>query len=312
MDEIDYSIILPVYNEKSVLNSMYDELSKNMIDITDSYEIIFVNDSSSDLSLEVLKDLNRKDKHVKIVNMSRRFGHQVSLLAGINLAKGKAVIMMDSDLQHPPEIIWKLIEKWKEGYDIVYTIRKDTENIGYFDKISSLLFYKISNILTETKLPYGAADFRLIDSKVACALRNIKEKHVFMRGLVSWIGFRQIGIEYIAKPRAAGESKYGLKKRLKFASDGITSFSSVPLKISLYIGFIVAFGSFTYGMIILYLKIFTNTIIDTGWTSLMLTILFIGGIQLMGLGIIGEYISLIYDETRSRPLYLIKELIGFS
>ncbi len=311
MDEIEYSIILPVYNEQSTLNNMYAELTKNMTAISNSYEVIFVNDSSSDSSLEILKDLNRKDKHVKIINMSRRFGHQASLSAGIDLARGKAVIMMDSDLQHPPEMIGKLIDKWKEGYEIVYTVRKDTENIGFFDKITSLLFYKISNILTETKLPYGAADFRLIDSKVADALKNIKEKHRFMRGLISWVGFRQIGVEYIAKPRMAGESKYTLKKRLRFASEGITSFSSIPLKISLYIGFIVAFGSFTYGIIILYLKIFTNMIIETGWTSLILTLLFMGGIQLIALGIIGEYISLIYDEARSRPLYLIKELIGF-
>jgi len=304
-----YSVVVPVFNEEEVLGEFYKRLVSVMESVQESYEIIFVNDGSKDKSLEIIKELHSKDKNVKIINLSRNFGHQIAITAGMDYSLGEAVIIIDADLQDPPELIAKFIKKWKEGFEVVYGTREKREGESIFKKITASIFYRILEKITDIRIPVDTGDFRLIDRKVVDSLKKIREKSRFMRGLTSWTGFNQVGVLYQREKRFAGHTKYSLKKMLKFAFDAVFSFSNFPLKIAGFFGFLVAGLSFFYLIYILVLKIFANTLIE-GWASLIAVVLFLGGVQLICLGIIGEYIGRISEEVKKRPLYIIKEIIN--
>ena len=309
-DKIYLSIIIPVFNEEESLSELYRRLTKVMEDFGDTYEIIFVNDGCQDNSLQVMLKLQEQDKCVKVIDFSRNFGHQIAITAGMDYASGSAVICLDADLQHPPELIPELVAEWREGNDIVYTIRQETEGETFFKKLTSKFFYMLINKIANVKISSNAADFRLLDRKVVEDFRSIRERGRFVRGLVNWVGYKQIGVTYKAEPRFAGQSKYSFGKMLRFAFDAITAFSSFPLQLSVYLGFVVSFLSFLYVMYIFCETLYFKHTVP-GWSSIMVIVLFLGGVQLITIGIIGEYISRIYEEVKERPLYLVRRFIGF-
>lgn len=299
------SIVIPAYNESGNIETITEKL-KDELKGKEEFEIIFVDDGSTDQTLAEIKTIMKTEKFVEVISFSRNFGHQKALKAGLDHAKGDCVISMDADLQHPPEVLHKLIDKWREGYDVVYTIREDTQDIGFVKRITSRCFYKIINFISDVDIPFGAADFRLLDRKVVNELKQFKEKWLFIRGIVSWLGFKQVGIEYRVQPRHAGNSKYSILKMIAFAIQGITSFSILPLRISTILGVLFSFGSFLYALYALYIKFFTNEFIQ-GWTSILISVLFLGGIQLICIGMIGEYLGKMFIETKERPNYVITE-----
>ena len=304
------SIIMPVFNEQEALPQLYRRVSEVMKCVNMPFELIFVNDGSTDKSLEIALGLCQEDKNVKVLELSRNFGHQVALMAGLDYAKGDAVITMDADLQHPPELIPELIKKWREGYDVVYTCRQRTADTGPLKNITSHLFYTIVNHLSEVDIPPGAADFRLLDRKVVEAFRTLGERALFHRGLVSWVGYRQTAIHYEARERYGGKSKYSFLRMLRFAADGITSFSSIPLYVSAFIGMLISAVSFVYAAFAIYAWLFTDRVVE-GWTSVIVAVLFLGGIHLITLGIQGAYLGRIYNEVKGRPRYLVRRTYGF-
>ncbi|UQZ83954.1 hypothetical protein SK3146_03166 [Paenibacillus konkukensis] len=299
------SVVIPCYNEEEVIAETFFRLNKVMNSISNEYrnELIFINDGSKDKTLEILRAIQSQNNNVKVVELSRNFGHQIAVSAGIDFSNGDAVILIDADLQDPPEMIIDFIDKWKRGFDVVYAVRKSRKGETWFKKATASLFYKTLKKVVDIDIPLNTGDFRLMDKKVVHVLKQLKEKHRFIRGLVSWVGFKQIGIEYDRAERFAGETKYPLKKMIKFSIDAITSFSFVPLKIAGFLGLssaAIGFFGIAYSIV---LKLLNVTI--PGWSSLMIVILFLGGMQLFILGIIGEYIGRIYDETRNRPLYVL-------
>ncbi|MGD0886012.1 MAG: glycosyltransferase family 2 protein [Thermodesulfovibrionales bacterium] len=299
------SIVIPAYNEAGNVSVLVHKL-KEQFQEKDNCEIIFVDDGSMDSTLEEIKKVADGEKTVKFISFSRNFGHQKALKAGLDHAQGDCVISMDADMQHPPEMLCKLLEKWREGYDVVYTIRKDSEDTGFMKKVTSAFFYRLMNKISDVNIPLGAADFRLLDKKVVSELRKFNENWLFIRGAVSWLGFKQIGIEYIVQKRHAGKSKYSIARMIAFAVQGITSFSILPLRISMVIGFFFSCFSFLYAIHALYEKMFLHAAI-LGWTSILMSILFLGGVQLFFLGVIGEYLGKMFIETKKRPPYVIKE-----
>lgn len=300
------SVVIPAFNEETNIKILAEKVVEQLKAFKDDYEIIFVDDGSSDGTTDKVKELREQDSHIKLIALSRNFGHQKALKAGIDYATGDCVICMDADMQHPPEFIPQLIEKWREGYEVVYTIRKETKGAGIFKKITSKFFYWLINKLTEVDIKEGAADFRLMDKKVVDELKRINENFLFIRGLVSWIGFKQIGIDYIAAPRYSGVSKYSVRKMLKFAWDGITSFSILPLHFAVNAGAIISALSFLYAVYVLAIKLFTDKAVP-GWTSLLISVLFLGGIQLLCIGIVGEYLGKMFVESKRRQVYIVKE-----
>lgn len=304
-----YSIVIPIYNEQENLEELYKSLSKVIEQISLEYEIIFIDDGSIDRSYEILKELSFKDKNVKAIRFSRNFGHQIALTAGMDFAAGDCVITMDGDLQHPPELIPEMLDKWKKGCEIVYTIRKETEDANFIKNSTSKFFYFLINKLGDINLQPSAADFKLLDKKVVTQLCTMRERDRMLRGMIDWLGFKNCGIEYKAPKRFAGKTKYNFKKMMLFAIDGITSFSSIPLRLSALLGFIVSFLSFIYIIYVLYIKLFTDETVS-GWASILFSVLFIGGIQLITIGIIGEYIGRIYTEIKNRPLYVVTEKLN--
>ena len=308
-DKKTLSIILPCYNEAEniihIKNKILEQIDKLQMD----YELIFIDDGSTDGTKEILNKLHKKNKKLKAISFSKNFGHQAAIIAGVQYAKGDAVIMMDADLQHPPELIPKIINEWKKGYDIVNTIRKKgKENI--FKRITSNGFYKTMNLISKTKMPVGAADFRLMDRKVVNAFKNIGETNLFVRGVINWVGFSSTYIKYKPNKRHAGKTKYSLKKMIALAFDGITSFSTAPLQMATLLGLIVSAFSFLYFVYAIYIRLFTTQAL-TGWTSVIMSVLFLGGIQLISIGILGEYISKIFYEVKRRPRFIIDKKTGF-
>jgi dolichol-phosphate mannosyltransferase len=298
------SVVVPAFNEEG--NIM--ELTEKLVDILgdyDGYEILFVDDGSRDNTLAILKGLHEKNNRIHYIALARNFGHQNALKAGIDHAFGDCVITMDADLQHPPELVPQLIEKWLEGYDVVYTIRKNDPG-SFFKRKTSGVFYRLMNWLSDIHLPRGAADFRLLDRAVVDVLKDLKEYYLFFRGMTAWVGFRQYGIEYIPEKRFSGETKYSTKRMLGFALTGITSFSLKPLRLSVLLGVSLAFLAFVYGVYAILMKFFSHQAVP-GWASVLVSVLFIGGIQLVVLGIIGEYIGKLFMESKHRPHYLVKE-----
>lgn len=299
------SIVVPCYNEEGNIEVIYQRINTSIPD--KELEFIFVDDNSSDKSLAIIEALAKHDKAVRFVSFSRNFGHQNALRAGLEYATGDCVISMDADLQHPPDLLPSMIKKWEEGHDVVYTVRKDVENVSLLKKQTSLLFYKLLNCFSEVAIEQGAADFRLIDRRVVNILINdITEYHLFFRGLISWVGFKQTRIEYIPQKRFSGRTKYTLKKMLNLATNGITSFSVKPLKFAVVLGLMISLLSVFYGIYVLYLHFFTDQTIQ-GWSSVILSVLFIGGVNMILLGIIGEYIGKLFIQSKNRPYYLIKK-----
>ncbi len=304
--EIVYSVVVPVFNEEEVVLESYKRLKTVMDGLGEPYEIIFVNDGSKDRTAYIINEICETDKNVKLIDFSRNFGHQIAITAGMDYSSGKAVVVIDADLQDPPELIPRMAEKWKEGYDVVYGKRIQRKGETFFKKFTAKLFYRFLRTMTEVDIPVDTGDFRLIDRKVCDALKSINERNRYVRGLISWLGFKQIGVEFVRDKRFAGETKYPLKKMMKFAFDAITSFSYKPLKLASYTGLLLSFFSFIYLLVVLYQKLFTDKTIQ-GWASTMAVSLFFNGIVLIMLGIIGEYIGRIYDEAKGRPLYIVRQ-----
>lgn len=310
-DSVQYSIVVPLYNEELVIHETYKRLKQVMDSARESYEIVFVNDGSRDKTAEMAGGICKIDPNVKLLNFSRNFGHQIAITAGMDYACGDAVIVIDADLQDPPEVIPQMIAKWKEGYEVVYGHRTERKGETAFKKLSATLFYRVLRSLTDVDIPVDTGDFRLLDRKVIEALKMLPEKNRYVRGMVSWVGFRQIGVEYIRDERYAGETKYPFRKMLKFAINGITSFSYKPLRFATYAGCLVSMLSFIYLFYVLYERIFVPSSTFPGWASLTVISLFFNGIVLILLGIMGEYIGRIYDEAKSRPLYILANREGF-
>lgn len=305
---VRYSIVIPVYNEEAVIHETYRRL-QNVMDTTgEAYELLFVNDGSLDSTAEILREFSTGDECVKLIDFSRNFGHQVAITAGMDYAQGDAVVVIDADLQDPPELILKMIAKWKEGYEVVYAKRIARKGETWFKKTTAQMFYRVLRASTEIDIPVDTGDFRLIDRKVCDEMKRLPEKNRFVRGLVSWVGFRQTAIEYVRDERLAGETKYPLKKMIKLCLDGITSFSYKPLKMAGYAGFLLSAAGFLYMLTVFYERLFTDKVVP-GWSSLMIIQLFFSGFTLIMLGSVGEYIGRIYDESKGRPLYIVRDVI---
>lgn len=303
------SIVIPVLNEAENIPLLLDQLNSATKKLPYSFEFIFIDDGSKDSTYHILQSAQKKDARVKALSFSRNFGHQAALTAGLNYAQGSAVITMDGDLQHPPSLIPALLERWRSGNDIVFTIREETADESFLKKLTSRLFYRIINSFSDTQVQPFAADFRLLDRKVVDSLKTIEERDRFLRGLISWVGFSSAGVNYKADARIAGTSKYTTKKMIRLALDGIISFSAAPLHLVTYMGIIVSFFSFLYGAYSVYAYFFTDRTIP-GWTSILVAVLFLGGAQLISIGVLGEYLIRVYNESKGRPLYIIKDSLG--
>ncbi|MDH4469103.1 MAG: glycosyltransferase family 2 protein [Bacteriovoracaceae bacterium] len=307
------SVICPVFNEEKMISLFYEKL-KNTLDTLDTrydWQIIFVLDKSSDRSLEELEKIAAQNSKVQILSLSSRFGHQMSLVAGIDHVNTDVIIMMDSDLQHPPELIPNMLLTFENGYDIVYTIRNVPQNKSFINRMGSQYFYKILNLISEIKLSSGEADFRLISRRVAEIFRHqIRERNQFLRGLFQWVGFNKVGIHYDALPRAIGESKYNWARIFTFALSGITSFSKRPLQYAIVSGLLFSLLGLIF-IVIVIANYFMDRSIPSGWSTLSILICVFGGIQLFFLGILGEYIGAIFDEVKGRPLYIVERKINF-
>lgn len=308
---IDLSVIIPVFNEQEVLSELFERLRNTLEGIKVNYEIIFIDDGSTDNSLKILRDFYLKDKRFKAISFSRNFGHQIAVSAGLDLAFGKAVVIIDADLQDPPEVIPDLIKKWKEGYQVVYTIRKKRKE-NLFKRAAYKVYYQILRKLADIDIPLDSGDFCLMDKRVVKLIRSLPERTRFIRGLRSWVGFRQIGIEYERDKRFAGKPKYTFGKLLTLALDGIISFSGVPLKLAIIVGFIISSFSLIYTLYIVVNRIFNTANQVPGWTTIVVAVIFLGGVQLIIIGLVGEYITRIFNEVKNRPLYILKEKVGFN
>lgn len=306
MKIVDLSVVVPVYNEEKSIQLMYNRVKAAVNPITTNFELIFVNDGSRDNSFLELKRLASTDSRVKYIHFSRNFGHQIAVTAGLDKSLGEAVIIIDGDLQDPPEVIPQMMAKHKEGYEVVYGQRAKRKGESWFKKVTAKYFYRTLKSITNVEIPVDTGDFRLIDRKIVDLLKQMPEQNKFLRGQIAWLGFRQTHVLFERDERQFGETGYPFSKMLKFALDGITGFSDVPLQLVTKMGIVISFFSF---LVILY-AIFSHFVLEqtiTGWTSLIISSMFIGGVQLISIGIIGEYISRINKNVQNRPLYIIDE-----
>jgi dolichol-phosphate mannosyltransferase len=300
------SVVVPCYNEEAVIRTTHARLSEVVPGIEPSYEILYVNDGSRDGTLSLLREIERDDPRVRVLTFSRNFGHQAAVTAGVQHARGDAVVLIDADLQDPPEVIAEMVARWREGYQVVYGVRRTREGETPFKLATARIFYRTLNRLSETPIPLDTGDFRLMDRCVVNHLNAMPERDRFIRGMVAWIGFRQVKIEYDRARRFAGESKYPLRKMIKFALDGMLSFSTKPLRLATNLGFLVSALSVLLILYAFYKRLFTADYVP-GWTLLITVMVFLGGVQLVCIGIIGEYVGRIYGETKRRPLYILDE-----
>jgi dolichol-phosphate mannosyltransferase len=301
-----FSIIAPIYNEIDNIPELYPRLREVMEQTGEPWELILVDDGSSDGSTDVIRTLAESDERVRPVIFARNFGHQIAVTAGLDFSRGDAVVIIDADLQDPPEVILELIEKWREGYEVVYAVRAEREGETWFKRTTASLFYRLIYKITDVNIPLDTGDFRLMDRKVVAVMDKMREKHRFLRGMSSWVGFRQIGVEYKRHARFAGETKYPLKKMIQLALNAITSFSYFPLQLATYLGFISAGLAVLAIPVVILLRLISGTIL-LGQTTTLIIVLLLGGVQLISLGIIGEYIGRIYDEAKGRPLYIVAD-----
>lgn len=302
----DLSVVIPIYNEEGNIPLLYERLTAVMQGMGISWEFIFINDGSRDRSIQLLKELAGKDPRVRYIDFSRNFGHQIAVSAGLDHSRGEAVVIMDADLQDPPELLPDMYRKYKEGFEVVYARRRSREGESWFKKTTARLFYRMLSRLSTVEIPLDTGDFRIIDHKVVEVLRNMPEKSKFLRGQISWIGFRQTFLEYDRQERHAGETNYPFKKMLSLALDGITGFSDLPLRFVTYFGLLVTGFAFLGTLYVLYSRFVMRDYVE-GWSSLMITVLFIGGVQMIAIGVIGEYLSRIHANVRNRPLYIVRE-----
>jgi len=307
-----YSIVVPCYNEEGVLDELYRRIREVMDSTGDPWELVLVNDGSRDRTGEMMHELHNRDSRVKIVEFARNFGHQLAVTAGLDYAEGDAVVMIDADLQDPPQVILEMIERWQEGYEVVYAVRAQRVGETWFKEFTAKLFYRIIYRITDVDIPLDTGDFRLMDRKVVDATRNMRERHRFIRGMTSWVGFRQTGVSYVRQERYAGETHYPFSKMFKFALDAITGFSYFPLQMATYLGFTIAVISGLAAVAVIYARLFGGAAPFYGQATTLVIVLFLGGVQLITLGIIGEYLGRIYDEVKGRPLYIVREALGFT
>ena len=306
------SIVVPLYNEEGNVAPLLQRVGATIERLRDffDYEIVLVNDGSTDGTRAAIRDEMLRRPHIVLVNLSRNFGHQLAATAGMEIARGDAVVLMDGDLQDPPELVDAFVRKWREGYDVVYAVRRSRRGESPFKIATARAFYRIIKRLTKVAIPLDTGDFRLMSRRVVEALRRSPERHRFLRGMVSWVGFNQVAIEYDRDERHTGKTKYPLPKMIRFAMDGITSFSDIPLRFASYFGFTVSVVAFIYALIVIAFKLFSLKPpgYTPGWASTIVAVLFLGGVQLMSLGILGEYLGRVYDEVKGRPLYLISDI----
>ncbi len=306
-----FTIIAPVFNEEPVLPELYKRISAVMDTLSEPWELILVDDGSRDRSAAIIAALHEKDERVKGVSFSRNFGFQEAVTAGLDYSSGDAVVLTDADLQDPPEVILEMIAKWREGFDVVYGVRSEREGETWFKLVTAKMFYRLIHRITSVNIPLDTGDFRLMDRRVVDALGEMRERNRFLRGMVPWVGFKQTGVFFKREPRFAGEAKYSSVRRMfRFAMNAITSFSYVPLQLATYLGFFIAGLSSLAILAVILLRLFAPHEL-TGQATTLVVVLFLGGVQLISLGIIGEYLGRIYDEVKGRPLYLISEQWGF-
>lgn len=303
------SVVVPMQNEETTLEMLFQRLEKTLGSITQDYEIICVDDGSTDGTLVDLIRRREANQRIKIISLSRNFGKDIALSAGLDFASGDAVVPIDADLQDPPELIVEMVEKWREGYEVVYGTRKTRDKDTRFKRFTAGAFYRLFNRMADIQIPENTGDFRLLDRKVITALKELPENSRFMKGLFSWVGFRQIGIEYAREERVAGETKWKYWKLWNFALDGITSSSTWPLRIWTYFGLIIGFSAFSYGLFLIVRTLLYGNDVP-GYASIMVAVLFLGSINIIATGIIGEYLGRVFIEVRRRPLYLVRELQG--
>ncbi len=305
---VELSVVVPVFNEEENLPELHRRLAQVLPQVVPSWEVLFVDDGSRDRSWEIVSQLAQSDPHVRGVRFSRNFGHQMAFAAGLDHARGQMVVIMDADLQDPPELIPQLVAKHREGFEVVYAVRTARHGETFFKKLTAKLFYRLLVRITSVQIPLDTGDFRLMGRRAVEAFRRLPERHRFTRGLVAWLGFPQTGVPYERAPRHAGTTKYPLRKMLRVALDAITSFSHVPLQLATWLGFVVSGFAFVYILVVIALKF--AGISWPGYTSIMAAILFLGGVQLVMVGLLGEYVGRIYDEVKHRPLYLVAEEVG--
>lgn len=304
------SIVVPVFNEQENIEVFCREVCKHMEPLPYRFEIIFVDDGSRDATPMLLDRLSREDSRIRALLLARNFGHQVALSCGLDHADGDAVITMDGDMQHPPEMLPQLIARWEEGYEVVQTIRLSTAGVSWFKSFTSSMFYRLMNAMSKIHVQEGGSDFRLLDKLVVQSFRQFRERARFIRGMISAIGFRQIQVEFVAPKRFAGTSKFSLRKMLHFALDGITAYSKLPLRFAFYSGILCGVLSFGVLLHVLYIKVFTEEAVP-GWATISSSILLLGGLQLVFMGIIGEYVGRIFEEVKQRPLYLVRQRLNW-
>lgn len=305
-----YSIVAPVYNEEGILRQFYERVRDVMTGLNGDWELIMINDGSRDQSLTIMHELAAQDPHVKVVNFARNFGHQIAVTAGIDYASGQAVVLIDTDLQDPPEVIPELVAKWREGYDVVYAVRAKREGETWFKLTTAKLFYRMIYKITDVDIPVDTGDFRLMDAKVANVLRQMREHNRFIRGMTSWVGFKQTGVEYVRRARAVGETKYPLRKMIRFAMDAVTSFSFFPLQVMVYLAATLGVLSIGFAIFVSALRITQGPDFFGGQATTIVLLLLLSSFQLFFLFLIGQYVARIYDEARSRPLYVVASTTG--
>jgi dolichol-phosphate mannosyltransferase len=310
MANIRYSIVAPCYNEEQSLPELYRRIKEVMDQTGETWELVLINDGSADRTAELMSELNAADSRVHYLDFARNFGHQIAVTAGMDYAQGDAVVLIDADLQDPPELILEMIEKWKAGYQVIYAVRSERKGESWFKLFTAKAFYRLIFRITDVEIPLDTGDFRLMDRKVVEAMKQMKEKHRFIRGMTSWVGFKQTGVEYVRQERFAGETKYPIRKMLKFAMNAITGFSYLPLQLATYLGFVIA-GLSAVGVIAVVIARLSGSQAFFGQATTLIMVLFLGGVQLISLGIIGEYLGRIYDEVKGRPMYIVNEAVGF-
>lgn len=304
--KITYSIVAPIFNERENLPELYRRVQEVMDSTNEPWELILVDDGSADGSTEIIRELGKKDKRVRPIIFARNFGHQIAITAGWDYARGNAVVIIDADLQDPPELILEMAKKWKEGNEVVFAVRTEREGESWFKLWTASLFYRLIYRITDVKIPLDAGDFRLMDRKVVNVLKQMRERHRFPRGMSAWVGFKQVGIEYKRAARVAGETKYPFRKMFRLAINAVTSFSYFPLQVATFFGFASAGLAIIAIPPVIYLRM-TGSQAFFGQATTLIAVLFLGGVQLISLGILGEYVGRLYDEAKGRPLYIVSE-----
>lgn len=304
--KITYSVIAPIFNEKENLPDLHRRVADVMESTGEAWELILVDDGSTDGSTDLIRELAKKDKRVRPIIFARNFGHQIAITAGWDYARGDAVVIIDADLQDPPELILEMAKKWREGYEVVYAVRTEREGESWFKLWTASLFYRLIYQITDVKIPLDTGDFRLMDRKVVNVLRQMRERHRFPRGMSAWVGFKQVGVEYKRAARLAGETKYPFRKMFRLALNAVTGFSYFPLQVATFFGFVSAGVAILAMPVVIYLRV-SGSQAFFGQATTLLAVLFLGGVQLICLGILGEYVGRLYDEAKGRPLYIVRD-----